>query len=40
MKATDVKAIAEYKIKVTFDNGVSGVVDLNDLVQKGIFRTR
>ena len=38
MQATGVTAIGEYKIKVVFDNGVSGIVDLTDLVQKGIFR--
>lgn len=38
MKATDVKAVGGYKIKVVFDDGVSGIVDLTDLVQKGIFQ--
>ena len=38
MKAIEVKAIEEYKIKVTFDDGVSGVIDLSEIVQKGIFR--
>ena len=38
MKATDVKAIGDYKISVAFDDDVAGVVDLNDLTQKGIFR--
>jgi high-affinity K+ transport system ATPase subunit B len=39
MKATDVKALAGYKINVMFEDGVSGVIDLYDLVQKGIFKT-
>ncbi len=38
MKAIDVKALSGYKIKVVFDDGVSGIVDLNSLVQKGIFQ--
>ena len=38
MKAIDVTALAGHKIKVVFDDGVSGIVDLNDLVQKGIFQ--
>ena len=38
MKAIDVKAIGNYKISVVFDDGISGIVDLTDLVQKGIFR--
>jgi len=38
MKATEVKAIGEYKIKVAFDDGVTGIVDLESLIQKGIFR--
>jgi hypothetical protein len=38
MKATEVKALNGYKIKVSFDDGVSGIVDLNELVQKGIFQ--
>ena len=38
MKVTDVKVAGGYKIKVAFDDGVSGTVDLNDLVQKGIFQ--
>ncbi len=38
MKATDVKALEGYKIKVVFEDGASGIVELFDLVQKGIFR--
>ena len=38
MKATDVKAIGDYKISVAFDDDVSGIIDLSYLVQKGIFR--
>jgi esterase/lipase superfamily enzyme len=32
-----VNALPEYKIEVTFDDGVSGVVDLKDLIGKGVF---
>ena len=38
MRATDVKAIGDYKISIVFDDDVFGVIDLNDLTQKGIFR--
>jgi hypothetical protein len=38
MKAIDVKAIGDYKIKVVFDDNISGIVDLSYLTQKGIFR--
>ncbi|MBL7691166.1 MAG: DUF2442 domain-containing protein [Flavipsychrobacter sp.] len=39
MKAKEVRAVGEYKIFVTFEDGTSGVVDLNDLVQHGIFQS-
>jgi len=38
MKATGVEALAGYKIKVVFEDGVTGTIDLTDLVQKGIFQ--
>jgi len=38
VKATEVTALSEYKIKVVFDDGVSGIVDLEELIPKGIFR--
>ena len=38
MKAIEVQPLAGYKIKVVFDDGVSGIVDLNDLISKGIFQ--
>lgn len=38
MKAIDVQPLSDYKIKVVFDDGVSGVVDLHELVEKGIFQ--
>ncbi len=38
MKAIEVKPLDGYKIQVVFSDGVSGIVDLNDLIQKGIFQ--
>jgi len=38
MKAIEVRAMSNYNINVFFDDGVSGIIDLNDLVQKGIFQ--
>ena len=38
MKATNVKSIGDYKIKVVFDDDISGVIDLSYLTQKGIFQ--
>jgi hypothetical protein len=38
MKATNVTALNGYKINVSFENGVSGTIDLTDMLQKGIFR--
>ena len=37
MKVQEVKYISDYAINVKFDDGVSGTIELNDLVQKGIF---
>jgi hypothetical protein len=38
MKIQDVKYISEYIISIKFDDGVNGTIELNDLVQKGIFK--
>ena len=38
MKATTVKAISNNKISISFDDGIYGIVDLSELIQKGIFR--
>jgi len=38
MRAIDVKAIGNHNISVSFNDGISGIVDLSDLIQKGIFR--
>jgi hypothetical protein len=35
MKATEVKALDGCKIAVVFADGVSGIVDLSDLISKG-----
>jgi hypothetical protein len=38
MKVTGVKYLTDYCINVSFDDGVSGIVNLENLVQKGIFK--
>lgn len=37
MKPIEVKALSEYRLHLSFDNGVSGIVNLKELVKKGIF---
>ena len=37
VKITKVSVIANYRLEVAFDDGVRGVVDLSDLVGKGVF---
>lgn len=34
---TKVKVLKDYRLELTFDDGVSGMVDLSDLVGKGVF---
>ena len=38
MKVREVKYIADYTISIKFDDGINGTIQLNDLVQKGIFK--
>jgi hypothetical protein len=38
MKVLEVKYISDYIISIKFDDGVNGFIELNDLVQKGIFK--
>ncbi len=38
MKVQEVKYISDYIISIKYDDGVSGTIQLNDLVQKGIFK--
>lgn len=38
MKVQEVKYISDYIISIKFDDGVHGTIELNDLVQKGIFK--
>ena len=38
MKVQEVKYIAEHTISIKFDDGISGTIQLKDLVQKGIFK--
>jgi hypothetical protein len=37
VKVTKVKILGDYRLELTFDDGVCGVVDLSDLVGKGVF---
>jgi hypothetical protein len=37
MKVVDVNSLLGYKLQVTFDDGVSGVIDLIDFIKIGIF---
>jgi hypothetical protein len=36
-KVTKVKALQNFQLELTFDDGVSGAVDLSDLTGKGVF---
>ncbi|MBF8266259.1 MAG: hypothetical protein HW384_2123 [Dehalococcoidia bacterium] len=36
-KIVSVKPLASYKVKVVFSDGIEGVIDLSDLVGKGVF---
>ncbi len=38
MKVIEVKSLPGYKLFLSFDDGVNGIIDLSDLVQKGIFK--
>jgi hypothetical protein len=38
MKVQEAKYLSDYTITVTFEDGISGTVDLSDLVKKGIFK--
>ncbi len=38
MKITEVAYIKDYNIHIKFEDGISGSIQLNDLVQKGIFQ--
>jgi hypothetical protein len=37
MKVKNVAALDGYKLQVTFDDGVSGIIDLAKFIQTGIF---
>ena len=37
VKITKVKVLNDYRLELTFDDGVCGVVDLSELVGKGVF---
>jgi hypothetical protein len=36
MKITEVKPLAHFKLSLRFDNGASGIVDLNDMIGHGV----
>lgn len=36
-RIAEVKALADYKVWIKFADGIEGVVDLSDLVGKGVF---
>lgn len=38
MKVLEVKYLSDYKIYIKFEDGVSGTIQLDDLVMKGIFK--
>jgi len=38
MKIAEVAYIKDYTIHIKFEDGISGSIQLNDLVQKGIFQ--
>jgi hypothetical protein len=38
MKIIKVEAMSNYSVRVTFDDGNIGMVDMNELIRKGIFR--
>jgi hypothetical protein len=33
----DVKFVESYKLELTFDDGIEGIIDLDDLVGEGVF---
>ena len=37
MKVVSVNPLSGYKLQVTFDDGVSGVIDLKNFIKNGIF---
>ncbi len=38
MKVQEVKYLSDYSISIKFEDGVLGTIQLNDLVEKGIFK--
>ncbi len=39
VKPVEVKSLSKYKIRVKFEDGVSGEADLSDVAGKGLFKT-
>ena len=38
MKVLEVKYLSDYTISIKFEDGIVGTIQLNDLVEKGIFK--
>ena len=38
MKITEVRYHSDYKIELSFEDGVTGSIDLSELVEQGIFK--
>jgi hypothetical protein len=36
-RITEVEVLGAYRLRLTFDNGTTGTVDLSDLVGRGVF---
>jgi uncharacterized protein DUF2442 len=37
MKPVEVNPLQNYRLQVTFEDGISGIIDLTDFIKKGIF---
>jgi hypothetical protein len=37
MKVSDLKYLQDYLVSITFDDGVTGIINFSDLVNQGIF---
>jgi hypothetical protein len=37
MQVTDLKYLQDYLVSITFDDGVTGIINFSDLVNQGIF---
>jgi hypothetical protein len=37
MKVISVEPLSDYRLRITFDDGISGMIDLKDFVKIGVF---